>query len=143
LFQSRRGQAHGYESRNFDGEMLSMKRVEAILSTHCLGQIKEVLFDRGCHEIVVSDVRYPCTRQMNYRGLSYLGDAPRVKIEVIVRDVEAKPIVDAILKNVAGGAQDQRVSIAHVEKVVSIGESTALIDAPKSRQIDPPQLRGP
>jgi len=120
-----------------------MKKVEAILSSDCLDQIKEVLFDRGCHEIVISDVRHPCSRQMNYRGLSYLGDAPRVKIEVIVSDVEAKPIVDAILKNLAGGAQDQRVSIAHVEKVVSIGESMALIDAPKSRQMDLPATPRP
>ena len=113
-----------------------MKKVEAILSCHCLDQIKEVLFDRGCHEIVVSDVRHPCSRQMNYRGLSYLADAPRVKIEVIVSDADAMPTVDAILENVAGGPQDQRVSISHVEKVISIGESVALRDAPNSSKID-------
>jgi nitrogen regulatory protein PII len=45
-----------------------MKKVEAILSSHCLDQIKEVLFQRVCQEIVVSDVRHPCSRQMNYRG---------------------------------------------------------------------------
>ena len=111
-----------------------MKKVEAILSSHCLDQIKEVLFRRGCQEIVVSDVRHPCSRQMNYRGLSYLADSPRVKIEVIVSDSDAMPTVDAILQNVAGGAQDERVSIAHVEKVISIGESMAPMDAAKSRE---------
>ena len=120
-----------------------MKKVEAILSCHCLDQIKEVLFDRGCHEIVVSDVRHPCSRQINYRGLSYLADAPRVKIEVIVSDADAMPTVDAILENVAGGPQDQRVSISHVEKVISIGESMPLMDVPKSREIDPPATARP
>ena len=120
-----------------------MKKVEAILSSHCLDQIKEVLFRRGCQEIVVSDVRHPCSRQMNYRGLSYLADAPRVKIEVIVSDADAMPTVDAILQNVVGGAQDERVSIAHVEKVISIGESMALTDAPKSREMDAPSTVRP
>jgi nitrogen regulatory protein PII len=115
-----------------------MKKVEAILSSHCLDQIKEVLFERGCDEIVVSDVRHPCSRQMNYRGLSYLGDAPRVKIEVIVSDADAGATVEAILQNVAGGPQDQRVSIAHVESVVRIGESMPLADAPLSRKVEQP-----
>jgi nitrogen regulatory protein PII len=112
-----------------------MKKVEAILSSHCLDQVKEVLLDRGCQEIVVSDVRHPCSRQMNHRGLSYLADAPRVKIEVIVSDADAMPTVDAILQNVAGGAQDERVSIAHVEQVTLIGESMPLMEAPQSREM--------
>ena len=120
-----------------------MKKVEAVLSSHCLDQIKEVLFRRGCEEIVVSDVRHPCSRQMNYRGLSYLGDAPRVKIEVIVSDADAKPIVDAILQNLAGGAQDERVSIAHVEKVISIGESMHLTDVPGSPELNTPSTARP
>ena len=120
-----------------------MKKVEAILSCHCLDQIKEVLFDRGCHEIVVSDVRHPCSRQMNYRGLSYLADAPRVKIEVIVPDADAAATVDAILQNVAGAAQDERVSIAHIEELISIGESMALMDTAKSREIDAPATARP
>ena len=120
-----------------------MKKLEAILSSPCLDQIKEVLFRRGCQEIVVSDVRHPCSRQMNYRGLSYLADAPRVKIEVIVSDADAMPTVDAILQNVAGGDQDERVSIAHVEKVISIGESRTRMDAPKSREVDTPSTVRP
>lgn len=46
------------------------------------------------------------------------------------------PTVDAILQNVAGRAQDKRVPIRQVEKVISTGEFKALIDAPKSREID-------
>jgi nitrogen regulatory protein PII len=121
-----------------------MKKVEAILSSHCLDQIKEVLFHRGCDEIMVSDVRHPCSRQLNYRGLSYLADAPRVKIEVLVPDADAKPTVDAILQNASGGAQDQRVSVADVEKVILIGESMALTDAPPpSREIHQPASARP
>ena len=115
-----------------------MKKVEAILSAHCLDQVKEALLNRDCHEIVVSDVRHPCSRQMNYRGLSYLADAPRVKIEVIVPDADATATVDAILQNAAGGAQDERVSISHLESVISIGESMPLTDAPPSREMDRP-----
>ena len=115
-----------------------MKKVEAILSSHRLDQIKEVLFHRGCQEILVSDVRRPCSRLMNYRGFSYIADAPWVKIEVIVPDADAGATVDAILQNVAGAAQDERVSIAHIEELISIGESMALKDTAKSREIDPP-----
>ena len=115
-----------------------MKNVEAILSSHCLDQIKEVLFNRGGHEIVVSDVRHPCSRQMNYRGLSYLADAPRVKIEVRVSEADATATVEAILQNVAGGAQDHRVSITPVESVVTIGESMPLAATPRARKIDQP-----
>jgi nitrogen regulatory protein PII len=120
-----------------------MKKVEAILSSHCLDQVKEVLFHRGCREIVVSDVRHPCSRQMNYRGLSYLADSPRVKIEIIVPDADAMPTVDVILQNASGGAQDQRVSIAHVENVMSIGESVRLTDPPQSREMDKPATTRP
>jgi nitrogen regulatory protein PII len=112
-----------------------MKKVEAILSSHCLDQVKEVLLHRGCQEIVVSDVRHPCSRQMNHRGLSYLADAPQVKIEVIVSDADAKATVDAILQNVAGEAQNEWVSIANVEQVILIGESMPLMEAPQSREM--------
>src|SRR5215472_9807484 len=80
---------------------------------------------------------------MNYRGLSYLADAPRVKIEVIVSDADARATVEAILQNVAGGAQDQRVSIAHVESVVMIGESMPLVEAPRCRKTDQPATPHP
>ena len=120
-----------------------MKKVEAILSSHRLDQIKAALFHRGCQEILVSDVRHPCGTLMNYRGLSYVADAPRVKIEVIVPDADAVATVDAILQNAAGGAQDERVSIAHVEELISIGESRALMDAPESREIDTPATARP
>ena len=120
-----------------------MKKVEAILSSHCLDQIKEVLLHRGCEEMVVSEVRHPCSRQMNYRGLSYLADAPRVKIEVIVSDADATATVNAILQNVAGEAQDERVSIAHVEQVILIGESMPLVEAPQSREMEVPVTARP
>jgi nitrogen regulatory protein PII len=113
-----------------------MKKVEAILGSHSLDQVKEVLLRRGCQEVVVSDVRRPCSQQMNRRGLSYLADAPRVKIEVIVSDADAMPTVDAILQNVAGGAQDERVSIAHVEQVILIGESMPLMEVPQPRETE-------
>ena len=120
-----------------------MKKVEAILSSHRLDEIKAALFHRGCQEILVSDVRHPSSLLMNYRGLSYVADAPRVKIEVIVPDADAVATVDAILQNVAGAAQDERVSIAHVEELISIGESMALMDAPKSREIATPATGRP
>jgi nitrogen regulatory protein P-II 1 len=121
-----------------------MKKVEAILSSHRLDQIKAALFHRGCQELLVSDVRLPCSRLMKYRGLSYEADAPRIKIEVIVPDADAVATVDAILQNVAaGGAQDERVSVAHVEELISIGESMALMDTAKSREIDAPATARP
>jgi nitrogen regulatory protein P-II 1 len=120
-----------------------MKKVEAILSSHRLDQIKAALFHRGCQEILVSDVRHPCGTLMNYRGLSYVADAPRIKIEVIVPDADAVATVDAILQNVAGRAQDEWVSIAHVEELISIGESMALMDAAKPREIDTPATARP
>ncbi|MBV8136764.1 MAG: hypothetical protein JO121_14205 [Deltaproteobacteria bacterium] len=120
-----------------------MKKVEAILSSHRLDQIKAALLHRGCQEILVSDVRLPCSRLLNYRGLSYEADAPRIKIEVIVPDADAVATVNAILQNVAGGAQDERVSIAHVEAFISIGESMALRDTANSREIDAPATARP
>ncbi|HKM98993.1 MAG TPA: P-II family nitrogen regulator [Candidatus Binataceae bacterium] len=99
-----------------------MKKVEAILTPHRLDAVRQLLLERGCQEIIVSDVRNSEGPSMRYRGIEYPGDAARVKIEAVLADAEAIPAARAILHSSPERlAEDERVSVCPLDDVISIG----------------------
>lgn len=111
-----------------------MKKIEAILTPHRLEAVKELLLQRGCQEVIVSDVLTDGGPNLHYRGLPYTGHAHRVKVETIVVDSEAMPTAEAILHGQPeGAAKDERVMVHPIEEVISIG----------IWKVDPQQPAGP
>jgi len=105
-----------------------MKRVEAILTPYKLDAVADLLIERGCQDIVVSEVKgseIRDRRTSRYRSVEYVIDLPpKVKLEVVVGDAEAMPTVQAILHaSQCGSTTDESVSIGPLEQVVSIGIS--------------------
>ncbi|MGO9454776.1 MAG: P-II family nitrogen regulator [Candidatus Binataceae bacterium] len=101
-----------------------MKTVEAILTPYRLDAVRELLLERGCQDIVVSEVRSSEGRAMHYRGIDYTGDTPRIKVEAVVPDAEAMSTAEAILlSSPEHSAKDERVTLSALDQVVSIGIS--------------------
>jgi len=106
----------------------AMKRVEAILTPYKLDAVTQLLIERGCQDIVVSEVKgseIRDGRMPRYRGVDYVTDLPpKVKLEAVVGDTEAMPTVQAILRvSRSSSSTDETISIGPLEQVVSIGIS--------------------
>jgi len=69
--------------------------IEAILVPRRLDAVRELLLQRGCQEVIVSEVLSEGGPKLNYRGLTYKGEAYRVKVQTIVADSGAMPTAEA------------------------------------------------
>ncbi|GEM_PF-4586665 len=99
-----------------------MKKIEAILTPYRWDAVREVLLQRGCQEVIVSDVSIENGLSRSFRGLPYTGATHLVKVEAIVVDAEAMPTAEAILhEGPESAARDERVMVQAVEDVISIG----------------------
>jgi nitrogen regulatory protein PII len=102
-----------------------MKRVEAIIRPHKLGDVKDALHHVGVQGLTVYEVK-GFGRQKGhtelYRGAEYTIDfLPKVKIEVVVDDSAADAVVDAICKAAQSGkVGDGKVFVSPIENVVRI-----------------------
>ena len=77
-----------------------MKHIEAIIRTHKLDELKDVLAELGVPGMTVTEVkgfgRSKGKREV-YRGSSYIVDfVPKVKVEIVVSDLLAPQIVHVI-----------------------------------------------
>ena len=84
-----------------------MKLVTAIIKPHKLEEVKEALEAFGIAGMTVSEASgYGRQRGHSevYRGAEYTVDfVPKVRVEVLVDDVDAAPVVDVILKSAQTG----------------------------------------
>ena len=103
-----------------------MKKVEAIFISSKLDMIKELLSKRCGLDIAISR-----TNQPHDRGRPVLlADLPVLRLEAVVSDAQAMPTVQAILR-----ASRNALGI----DVVSIGVSRVDSQAPRLRELLPPQ----
>ena len=84
-----------------------MKKIEAIIRHFKVEDVKNALNESGIQGMTVTEVR-GFGRQKGhtetYRGTEYQVDfVPKVKIEVVVEDAQAQPIIDAIIKHAQTG----------------------------------------
>jgi len=106
-----------------------MKKIEAIIVPHILDSVRGVLKERGCEDILLSEVRIShldsTSEPGHYRGNAYDIELPKIKIEVFVADRDAMPTAQAILHiSQRQSGTDAMVSVCALEQVVSIGVST-------------------
>jgi len=102
-----------------------MKRIEAIIKSFKLDEVKDRLYQVGARGMTVSEVRgFGRTggKREVYRGSSYTVDfVPKVRIQIVVDDDMVKPIVDAILASArTGEIGDGKIFISPVADVIRI-----------------------
>lgn len=102
-----------------------MKKIEAIIKPFKLEEVKEALTEAGVHGMTVSEVK-GFGRQKGhteiYRGSEYTVDfLPKVKLEIVVEDGDAGPVVDTIVKAASTNKiGDGKVFVCAVEDAVRI-----------------------
>jgi nitrogen regulatory protein P-II 1 len=102
-----------------------MKKIEAIIRHYKLEEVKEALTRVGIQGMTVSEVR-GFGRQKGhkeaYRGTEYTVDfVPKVKVEVVVPDDDAKEVIDTILQKAqTGKIGDGKIFVSDLEEVIRI-----------------------
>jgi nitrogen regulatory protein P-II 1 len=102
-----------------------MKRIEAIIKSFKLDEVKDRLYQVGARGMTVSEVRgFGRTggKREVYRGSTYTVDfVPKVRIQIVVDDEMVTPIVDAILASArTGEIGDGKIFISPVADVFRI-----------------------
>ncbi|HEX5968369.1 MAG TPA: P-II family nitrogen regulator [Intrasporangium sp.] len=102
-----------------------MKLVTAIIKPHQLDDVKEALEAFGVTGMTVSEASgYGRQRGHSevYRGAEYTVDfVPKVRLEVLVDDVDAPDVIEVILKSAqTGRIGDGKIWSVPVEEVVRV-----------------------
>ncbi|HET8602198.1 MAG TPA: P-II family nitrogen regulator [Segeticoccus sp.] len=111
-----------------------MKLVTAIIKPHQLDEVKEALEAYGISGMTVSEASgYGRQRGHSevYRGAEYQVDfVPKVRVEVLVDDVDAGSVVDVVLKAAqTGRIGDGKIWTVPVEDVVRVRTGERGLDA--------------
>jgi nitrogen regulatory protein P-II 1 len=111
-----------------------MKLVTAIIKPHQLDEVKEALEAYGISGMTVSEASgYGRQRGHSevYRGAEYQVDfVPKVRIEVLVDDIDAGSVVDVVLKAAqTGRIGDGKIWTVPVEDVVRVRTGERGLDA--------------
>ncbi|MEU8619174.1 P-II family nitrogen regulator [Streptomyces sp. NPDC048623] len=102
-----------------------MKLVTAIVKPFRLDEVKNALQELGIHGLTVTEASgYGRQRGHTevYRGAEYRVDlVPKARIEVVVEDADAEPVVEAIVRAAGTGRiGDGKVWVVPVETVVRV-----------------------
>ena len=102
-----------------------MKRIEAIVRPHKLGDVKDALNGIGVQGLTVYEVK-GFGRQKGhtelYRGAEYIVDfLPKVKIDVVCENEVADAVIEAIAKAAhSGKIGDGKIFISSVDDAIRI-----------------------
>lgn len=102
-----------------------MKKIECIIRTSKLEEVKEALGEYGIHGMTVTNVTGCGTQKGKtevYRGSIYTVNLlPKIKLEVIVPDDKVEDIVGMIMiKARTGEIGDGKIFIYHIENAIRI-----------------------
>jgi nitrogen regulatory protein P-II 1 len=107
-----------------------VKKIEAVVRHFKLEEVKAALIEAGVHGMTVTEVRgfgRQKGHKEQYRGAEYSVDfLPKVKLEVIVADDQAKPVIEAIVRTArTGQIGDGKIFVSDLAETVRIrtGES--------------------
>ena len=102
-----------------------MKLVTAVVKPHRIEEVKEALRDIGVSGLTTSDVE-GFGRQRGhtevYRGAEYQVDfVPKVRLDVVVDDDDAKDVVEVIVKSASTGQiGDGKVWVTTIDEIVRV-----------------------
>jgi nitrogen regulatory protein P-II 1 len=102
-----------------------MKRIEAIIKSFKLDEVKDRLYQAGARGMTVSEVRgFGRTggKREVYRGSAYTVDfVPKIRIQIVVDDDMVQPIIDAILATArTGEIGDGKIFVSPMADVIRI-----------------------
>ena len=111
-----------------------MKLVTAIIKPHQLDEVKEALEAYGISGMTVSEASgYGRQRGHSevYRGAEYTVDfVPKVRVEVLVDDIDATSVADVILKAAqTGRIGDGKIWTIPVDDVIRVRTGERGVDA--------------
>ncbi len=111
-----------------------MKLVTAIIKPHQLDEVKDALEAYGISGMTVSEASgYGRQRGHSevYRGAEYTVDfVPKVRVEVLVDDIDAASVADVILKSAqTGRIGDGKIWTVPVEDVIRVRTGERGVDA--------------
>ena len=102
-----------------------MKKIEAIIRTFKLDDIKSSLSEEGVEGMTITEVR-GFGRQKGhtemYRGNEYAIDfVPKVKVEVVVPDEKLRSVIDKIIDRAQTGQMgDGKIFVTALDEVIRI-----------------------
>ncbi|MEU6989462.1 P-II family nitrogen regulator [Streptomyces sp. NPDC046465] len=102
-----------------------MKLITAVIKPFRLDEVKSALQELGVHGLTVTEASgYGRQRGHTevYRGAEYQVDlVPKVRVEVVVDDLDADPVIDAIVRAAhTGKIGDGKVWAVPVESVIRV-----------------------
>lgn len=111
-----------------------MRLVTAIIRPHQLDDVKEALEAYGISGMTLSEASGHGRQRGHsevYRGAEYRVDfVPKVRLEVLVEDLDAASVVDVILKSAqTGRIGDGKIWVVPVEDVVRVRTGERGLDA--------------
>src|SRR5579863_8105227 len=103
----------------------SMKKIEAVIKPFKLDEVKEALQDIGVQGMTVLEAKGYGRQKGHselYRGAEYVIDfLPKIKLEVVVPDDLAQPVIDAISAAArTGKIGDGKIFVSEVLEVIRI-----------------------
>ena len=108
-----------------------MKKIEAIIRTETLDSVKCGLENLGMNAMTITDVLGRGEQkglEFTHRTGKYRVDLlPKIKIEIVVRDEDARKVIDVIIEKArTGEIGDGKIFVYPVEEVIRIrtGESS-------------------
>ena len=102
-----------------------MKKIQAIIRHFKLDDVKDALMQQGVHGLTVTEVR-GFGRQKGhtemYRGTEYTVDfVPKIKIEVVVTDVDLPGAIETISQAArTGQVGDGKIFVSELQNVIRI-----------------------
>jgi nitrogen regulatory protein P-II 1 len=111
-----------------------MKKIEAVLRHYKLEEVKDALTAAGVHGMTVTEIRgfgRQKGHKEQYRGAEYTVDfLPKVKIEVIVADEEAKEVIETILRSArTGQIGDGKIFVTRLDEAIRIRTGETGVDS--------------
>lgn len=107
-----------------------MKKIEAIIRSHLLENVKESLFEEGINGLTITEIRGYGRQKGHkeiYRGSEYqIEFVPKLKLEIVVDDKIFEKVVNIIIEKAkTGKIGDGKIFISNVEDAIRIrtGES--------------------
>ena len=102
-----------------------MKKVEAIIRTHKLDDVKSALVEAGIEGMTVVEVRGFGRQKGNtemYRGTEYAVDfVPKAKLAIILADEKLQVAIDAVLKTAqTGNVGDGKIFVSEIAESIRI-----------------------
>jgi nitrogen regulatory protein P-II 1 len=102
-----------------------MKRIEAIIKSFKLDEVKDRIYQAGARGMTASEVRgFGRTggKREVYRGSTYTVDfVPKVRVQVVVDDDLVQPVIDAIIAAArTGEIGDGKIFVSPMAEVIRV-----------------------